>query len=108
MEPWYKVALPRIEVREQSTIVAAQHDSQVRLWLFSYILTHDRGFAPNPLWGICSLALADAVRAGAEGRIGAREDLAHGGRRDLVEGVPNRLEPAPAGGRTAPACAGRG
>jgi hypothetical protein len=24
--------------------------------LFSYIVTHDTGFAPNPFWGICSLA----------------------------------------------------
>ena len=24
--------------------------------LFSYIVTHDAGFAPNPFWGYCTLA----------------------------------------------------
>ncbi len=35
--------------------------------LFSYIVTHDTGFSPNPFWGVCTLAdCKPAIRRTAE------------------------------------------
>ncbi len=38
--------------------------------LYSYIVVHDTGFAPNPFWGYCTLAACTPNHAG----IRAKED----------------------------------
>lgn len=43
------------------TILSVLEDEEYNLEkrkmkLFSYIVTHDAGFAPNPFWGYCTLA----------------------------------------------------
>ena len=38
--------------------------------LYSYVVAHDHGFAPNPFWGYCTLALCTPNHMGAKAQMG--------------------------------------
>lgn len=59
-----KTTIPQSEVEEAKGLT--NKDTR-RMKLFSYIVTHDTGFSPNPFWGYCTLAdCKPAIRRTAE------------------------------------------